>query len=53
VLPLTFMLVIMGMVIFVTLLDGYDFRYSFPLAFVLPFCGVCNLKLLYPVKQYR
>lgn len=50
VLPLTFMLVIMGMVIFVTLLDGYDFRYSFPLAFVLPFCGVCNLKLLYPVK---
>ncbi len=48
VLPLTFMLGVMVMVLFATPLDGYDFRYSFSVAFVLPFCGLCNLKLLYP-----
>jgi len=45
---LTFMLGVMVMVLFATPLDGYDFRYSFSVAFVLPFCGLCNLKLLYP-----
>ena len=47
VLPLTFMTAIMVLVLFATPLDGHDFRYSFPLAYVLPFSGLLNLKLMY------
>ena len=47
VLPLTFMTAVMVLVLFATPLDGHDFRYSFPLAYVLPFSGLLNLKLMY------
>ena len=51
VLPVTFMLGIMVLILFATPLDGFDFRYSFSIAYTLPFCVLCNLKLLYPSEN--
>ena len=49
--PLTMLVLVLVGVLFVTPLDGHDFRYSFPVAYILPFCALLNLKLLYPQKQ--
>ena len=43
--PLCILILTMLFVVFASPLDGYDFRYVFPLAIILPFCGLINLKL--------
>ena len=43
--PLCIIILTMLFVVFASPLDGHDFRYVFPIAIILPFCVLINLKL--------